>query len=836
MKASQLCLGEHRCLNLFRLLLGLLVLQTAPCHAQVTASQITNGLVSYYPLDQLVPGTTNQTPDLIYRRDFTMCLGQVFTYMNGPAYIVAGSHPGMGDSTAVMNLSQSPAITVMVYQGTGQNPLDGSGDFLPFINQRGATMNFWIKGNLPSAQQQHVMAECVQNGDGPPFFSLSSQPGTKTSLGYFLRADTPLPDPNGVNAFLMPDGTWELPVLGNGGNIWIPAASYCTNRIFDNSWHMLTTIIETNGDLHVFVDGNYDPGANSSTDNEGNLAMGSSIGYTNWYYTTNNYPLVNPPTTNPPPNGFVRWMIGGLNLAGATTAFGGFARNGGLAGGPPIQLSDIGFWNRPLTTNEIRFVMTNGISGLQLNSNGIGIVTFSADFREVGRNHGVQINWNVTGANTTPGGIVISGIGDVSSTPAGSVIVPLANKSSYTFTLTAHKGHVIDKQATVLVYTLAGVPTDWNLIQRFDGLFSNTPQGINGNGWVGLTGNYAGNLDRFNVVTVNNNKVLSPKSGYLPDTNSVPFRYDTPGALAYGVLNGLTFSEHQARTLFFRFSLRDPATLAAAYNLYSGLDFKLGLTDYGFATGPLAGANPPDNYTAGPGIHVSRYDPTGYTPVPFDLEADNYNGSVVNSYSYIADTTNGSTSGLQMNVNYMAWLDVSNISAEEGYTHVVTNGAVYGLWLQAQGQAAPVQLFSGYSGDRLWIHQSNDNPEAFLNKIFVSVGTESFTNGDYGAFFETNNMIVLDDFYLSTNGYDHTIPRLLAIQSVTRGFNYATVSWYSLGSLFQINTYTVQRTLSLNPASWTTLTNGLPSGGDFTSYTDTTVGNAPMAYYRITWP
>ena len=91
MSAFQLFTGENRC---FKLLLGLLVFATAPCHGQVTESQITNGLVSYYPLDQLVPGSTNSTPDVINRRDLKMYLGALGTYMNGPAYIVAGSHPG----------------------------------------------------------------------------------------------------------------------------------------------------------------------------------------------------------------------------------------------------------------------------------------------------------------------------------------------------------------------------------------------------------------------------------------------------------------------------------------------------------------------------------------------------------------------------------------------------------------------------------------------------------------------------------------------------------------------------------------------------------------------
>jgi hypothetical protein len=75
---------------------------------------------------------------------------------------------------------------------------------------------------------------------------------------------------------------------------------------------------------------------------------------------------------------------------------------------------------------------------------------------------------------------------------------------------------------------------------------------------------------------------------------------------------------------------------------------------------------------------------------------------------------------------------------------------------------------------------------------------------------------------------------LFNITTVVRNPTNAIVTWESLGSMFQLNTYTVQRTFSLNPASWTTITNSMPSGGDFTSFTDTSVG--PTAYYRISWP
>ena len=406
MKAFQLFIGEHQCFNPFRLLLGWLVLQTAPCQGQVTESQITNGLIAFYPLDQLVPGTTNSTPDLVNRRDLTMYLGSLAGYMNGPAYIVAGSHPGMGNSTNVMNLSQSPSPTVLVYFSTGQNPLDGSGDFLPFINQRSATMNFWVKGNVPSSFDQRVMAECANNGDGNPFFSLSTQPASRNNngLGYFLRENVPTTDTNGVTANQFSDGTYQTPAFYNE---WDRFVQYTTNTIFDNSWHMVTTEIGTNGDVHVFVDGNYDPGNQSTptVDHEGNAAIVPPIDVTNTYYVTNTYPFSTPPTNSPPPDGYVHWMVPGLNQAGASTAFGGFQRNGSLAGGPPVQMSDIAFWNRTLSPDEIRFVMTNGVpvcNEVDCSFCHPWITSFSVTPSTIHPGESVAVQWHVQAVTSKP--------------------------------------------------------------------------------------------------------------------------------------------------------------------------------------------------------------------------------------------------------------------------------------------------------------------------------------------------------------------------------------------------------------------------------------------------
>ena len=343
----------------FALLFGLLALRGVPCLGQVTLGQIVNGLVDYYPLNSVVPGTTDVTPDLINRRDMTM---HGMTSNN----IVVGSHPGIEAGGLVMNFSQSPAATLIYYQTAGQNPLDGSGDFLPFINQRGATMNFWcrLNGAVTSGGELRAMAETDNGGgDNNPFFSISATGGTSPAR-YFLRGDSFGSAPNGVSCYQLEDGTYELP---NPYYIWTQPNEYSTSNVFDNNWHMLTLTIDKNGDVHQFIDGAYDPGVagtspagSQNLDNEGNQAICPPIYVTNVYYTTNNYPLVNPPTNNPPPNGYVHWVLPHLAHTGATV-FGGVLRNGGFSAGLPGQISDIGFWNRVLSPDEIRFVMTNGL-------------------------------------------------------------------------------------------------------------------------------------------------------------------------------------------------------------------------------------------------------------------------------------------------------------------------------------------------------------------------------------------------------------------------------------------------------------------------------------------
>ena len=621
---------------------------------------------------------------------------------------------------------------------------------------------------------------------------------------------------------------------------------------------MFTYEIETNGDVHVYVDGIYDSGNQSTpvVDSEGNPAFVAPLSVTNTYYNANIYPnLVYCPgrPIRRPDLPYVHWMVPGLNLPGAFTAFGGFNRNGNISGGAPVQLSDIGFWNRTLTPAEIAFVMTNGFMlngqpGLTLNANVISINSFAAGINEIGQGGMVNLSWNITGVGNTPGSIVISGVGDVSNLGSvGSTNITLLANQTYTFTLTAHNGLVADLTASTTVKVLQGVSSSWNLIQRWDGLFGNTTAGVNGNNVTTLLGNFAGNLDRFNVVTVNGNEALSPKSGYLADSGSV-IGYDSRGALTYASLNNLTIPPQQVNTMFFRFSLTtQPTVNTGTVNFYSGLDLGIGLTDFGFSTGPLGGSQPTNAGLVGPGFRIVNYDASGsYGPTPYDLEAFDWDGAgtltYTNSYDYLTDAVNGNPNGLLTNVNYYCWLDVSNDN-----THAVINGSVtntvqepvFSLWIQKQGDPGRTLLFSGFHGNRDYSQDgvNNDNMSPFLNKMFASVGSEAIQSGDNGAFIATNNMVLLDDFYLSTNGYNGTIPRLFNLTAISQAANgNVTINWESLGSLFQTNTYTVQRKVNLTDSTWSTLQTGVVSGGDNTSFTDTTVSGNTHAFYRITWP
>jgi len=804
--------------------------------AQVTFSQVTNGLVSWYPLDFVVTnGTTLTTPDYIGGRD--LILSPAATGNN----VVHSTRPSQNSATVsnCFNLNQSGGATVLYYNSKGQNPLTGGGDFLPFCNQVNASLNFWIKSiNTSGFNDSRFFGECDTTGGqaGPIWLWGTSSAGglsTDKSVHFLFRQK----NGSGGAAIADPlvDGTFDVP---NINNYWVQGNSYTSNSILDGTWHMVTAVIESNRVLDVYMDGVRDPGppGPAFTDANGNPNYGPDMPLTNLYYTTNIYPSAG--VSNPPPNGFVRWVWNATFKTGSTT-FGGFKR-GGITGGLPAQFDDIGFWNRQLSTNEIAYLFTNGLTGISINRP-LLINSFTADFAEVGQGDTVTLRWNLTGASTNTGGIVISGVGDVSSKGLiGSTNVTL-NGQSATFTITAHNGVVPNVASSVTVQAFSGVVSTWHLIQRFDGVFADdfndVQGGVNGNSWISVGSDFSGSFDKWNVVTLTNsgatNKGMSPRTGYNVNSSALS-GFESRGALSYGKLGSLAMPPNTTNTLFFRFSLQEPAPSAG---LQSDLDFNVGLSDFNFV-GPFGGLGYGGN--VGPFFTIKRDSGGNFNGAPFSIFARDFDGVTATGTNTFSYTASVDPAGLMTNVNYLVWMDVENYN-----THAVTNldnttntlnEAVFRVWLQKQGDSARTLLVTNFHGDRDYVgfNPVVDNPTPTLDKVFFDIGNESFVAAANGSYISTN-MIVVDDIYLSKSGANSTIPRLFDITSVVKGTGSVTLTWDSLGSLFGTNTYQIQRKTQLTDANWTVL-NTIPSGGSQTTYTDNTVGNAASAFYRIVWP
>ena len=812
--------------------------------AQVTLSQVTNGLVSFYPLDFVqTNGATIVAFDYVSARDMTL------VNMNG-ANVVASTRP-TGNSASLSNCfnfnqtASGVGTTIMYYQSKGQGglPLNGtgSGDFLPFCNQINATMNFWIKCTADTGvnaySDKRFFGECDDgNGQSAPLFLFGTSNGgglpTDRFAHFLFRQDT-----SGAAIGSLVDGTSQLP---NFNILWGQGGSFTAGGLLDGTWHMFTMTVDSNRVIDIYIDGVRDGGPGTFTDLYGNPGYGTDLPLTNLFYTTNNYPAAG--VANPPPNGYVRWVFNGMFTKAATT-FGGFRRNGSNNGGFPMLYDDIGFWNRQLSVDEIEFVRTNGLTGIPINRP-LAINSFAADFPEVGIGGSVTLRWNLTGADTNAGGIVISGLGDVSSMGQVASTSVTLTSSQQTFTLVANGfGGPLSNSVTVKAF--AGVSSSWHLIERFDGTYADTEGGLNGNNWVSAGSDFSGSFDKWNVQTIPNNgsvnKVLAPRTGYNPNVSSVT-GFESRGALAYAKLGSLAMAPDQTNTLFFRFSLQEPGTNSAG--LLSDMDFGVGLSDYVFI-GPSGGLGYYGGTGGGLGPYFSILRNSGglFAGAPFDLfapdTADPADGNTAGTFSYVASVN---PEGLQTNVNYLVWMDIWNRNTQAGEdplnpgTTNTLQQAQYSVWLQKQGEPSRTLLITNFHGNRnhVGFNPVNDDPTPVLDKVFFNLGSESLVTAAAGAYI-TTNMIAIDDIYLSKSGVNSTIPRLFDITSIVKGASSVTLNWNSLGSLFGTTTYTIQRKLSLDDPSWTPLAT-IPSGGETTTYVDNTVGANSSAFYRIVWP
>ena len=381
-----------------------------------------------------------------------------------------------------------------------------------------------------------------------------------------------------------------------------------------------------------------------------------------------------------------------------TTTIGGIRRASASAWFTGM-IDEVAVWNRALSTQEIGILQVTAITNPPSRLQPLTINRFKADLPAVVSGGSTVLRWDVS---KDAAKVAIAPLGDVTaqtSVGIGSQTITLTQPATYVLTIT--RGAEI-LSATTSVAAVEGVAAGWALLDNFD----QAPVGnLFANGyWSDVSGNSA------QVLTVNGNHAA---------------RTTTGGSLAYLNLRDLTVTERQARTLFFRI-------IAGADNASAATNI-VGLTDKSQRSYADEFVN------IGPVLYAAAFtnDLIGATTNAWDLGARN--GSIGGNASNPIDFPGP---GLATGVVYNVWIDVTNAPLADYAADTFT------VYVQKAGETARTVLFQDYNSDRdlFFVDAVLGGVLPNLDKL-VLLGN----NATYSAIF--------DDFYLSTGGYNATVPR-----------------------------------------------------------------------------
>ncbi len=381
-----------------------------------------------------------------------------------------------------------------------------------------------------------------------------------------------------------------------------------------------------------------------------------------------------------------------------TTAIGGLRRAGASAWFTG-QIDEVAVWNRALSAAEIGILQVPAITNPPSRLQPLGIKSFKADLPILAAGGSTKLRWDVskdlTQATITP-------LGDVTGdTVVGVGSRAISPTAATTYVLTVKRGSDT-LSATTSVAVIQGVTTGWTLLDNFDYY---PPGNLSANGyWSDVTSGSG------QVLSVNANRAVRTATG---------------NSMNYLNLRDLTINENQARTLFFR-------VIPGAGNGINATNI-VGLTDksmrsYGDSF-----------FNIGPVLYVAAFtnDLTAATTNAWYLGARN--GYAGNNVSNPIDYPGAA---LEAGTVYNVWLDVTNV-ALPNYP-----GDTFTVYIQKEGDAARTVLFQDYNSDRdpYYAEPVLGGMLPTLDKLIV-LGN----NATYSA--------VFDDFYLSTGGYNPTVPR-----------------------------------------------------------------------------
>jgi len=366
------------------------------------AQTLTNGLVSHWPMEA-VQG--NKTPDLVSGYDMTM---NNLTTND----LVAGIR---GTCFSFVNARQTLLSRVHT-----------AGEDLPINKHAAFTVSMWTKVNGTGQNDLRVFSE-GNTGASDPLFNL----GTHNV-----------------------DGTLDIFIRQSG---WTTVNHIITTQQpFDDQWHQIVFVQQTDGSRTVFIDGVADdlpiPAKPAGTFNVNDTSIGGIL--------------------RASPGSWVTGLI-----------------------------DEVALWKRALTPDEVNEVRTNGVPAVSIQPLPLEIKKFLADFPTVAQGDKAMLRWE---ASKDASLSISPGVGDVSPQTqfgVGNIEATVANTT--TFTLTATRGaETLTAQTTVR--TVPNVAANWRLVENFDYL---SPGRIAGSGaWVNPEG-------VFSVVDLGANKVLGYEAG-----------------------------------------------------------------------------------------------------------------------------------------------------------------------------------------------------------------------------------------------------------------------------------------------------------------------------------
>jgi len=277
--------------------------------------------------------------------------------------------------------------------------------------------------------------------------------------------------------------------------------------------------------------------------------------------------------------------------------------------------------------------------------------------------------------------------------------------------------------------------------------------------------------------------------------------YSSGDDLAAIRLTSLTVREGQSATLFFRVNVADPA---------STIGTTVGLTER-----PIR-FNDDFDLNIGPYVRVDRTAGTANVTV-------SARNGVGGAYNPMPDT-------IEPGKVYNVWIDAENRSFDV-VGGVQNGGDHYSVHIAEEGAVGRTTLFTDYVADRDAVRIDPALGAPLTNLIYVFLC--SFDAG------QGVNQVLFDDFYLSANGFNSTVPVpaksfRIPIRVTNAMFDIASnfsLTWNSIAG----KTYTINVKLSLNDP-WIPVETGYPAGGATgatVTYLDTGAAFQAQAFYQI---